>query len=803
MLGGKNIYRTLPLGSFALAALLAGAAVCKGSAVDPDALAWVIDNTAANLAYVIDPPPETNVISRDLTNGALAALLLGDGAPFGPNGTTLTPNSPPCVTALELLHAFGERYDMSFGGQPIPTIYHNYLACFNDTERAWFLGAMNASLPQTVAEATPQEVSYTNMYLMAAVEAVLFGEIFAGEPRGDAAAAVGYGMLNDWVAYSATAAVHEFNSPTYTYVQLSALYTGYIHTTSDAARAQIGWALDLIWATTAANAFAGALSGPHSRDYDTLLGHGLLMVEMYLHGLPDSGPLACEYKDPHCEGAPDSAVAGTLEPSTVICLSWWNAVHPDGYRVKPEHLALASLGPTREVRYSFLAQAATANGNERRFAEAYNFVAEGAYALGSSSQDYVTNTHSKYFPCPQSQPVRAVLGDAAAHARIKTRIKARAKVGGEAMAVAGAGRPGSIPAVTLQPDWMDSPYGIWEDYGEWAWLGKGSHLALHPGAAQAGPSLLVDLALNGNDALDGFTLTPDGNLYPGLSTSAILPLFADEVVIATSDDDGTDGGGAAAIVVRPFAVPSKPFEEELAVGSTVGMRVGRGALAVRVFGADQVDPATGAVAVGGDGEVLSARLVLKGDGSGMDLGAMRLVAYHMEQFPPGQGVFITASHVAYHALIVADVCDADNDDAAANSCLEALAERVAAAQCHANTSSVADNSGAESFTVRFVACAVGPKPSPLRSPPELAVGSSAGGGEADGAAVLEVWRNLTCSEGGRHNQTAATSWNCLVARAVNGESARPPALLVVNGETVVGPPPKTPPAANVQYRGAH
>jgi hypothetical protein len=40
---------------------------------------------------------------------------------------------------------------------------------------------------------------------------------------------------------------------------------------------------DGMQASTCANTFAGALSGPHSRDYDALLGHGMLLLEMCVH----------------------------------------------------------------------------------------------------------------------------------------------------------------------------------------------------------------------------------------------------------------------------------------------------------------------------------------------------------------------------------------------------------------------------------------------------------------------------------------------------------------------------------------
>ena len=41
--------------------------------------------------------------------------------------------------------------------------------------------------------------------------------------------------------------MHEFNSPTYTYVQVTSLYTGYILTTNETVRGYFEYAIDLIW----------------------------------------------------------------------------------------------------------------------------------------------------------------------------------------------------------------------------------------------------------------------------------------------------------------------------------------------------------------------------------------------------------------------------------------------------------------------------------------------------------------------------------------------------------------------------
>ena len=75
--------------------------------------------------------------------------------------------------------------------------------------------------------------------------------------------------------------MHEFTSPTYTHVQLTALYAGYMYAAKPGAKAQFKKAIDCIWADTAANYYQprADLSGAHSRDYDTLLGHGMHFIE--------------------------------------------------------------------------------------------------------------------------------------------------------------------------------------------------------------------------------------------------------------------------------------------------------------------------------------------------------------------------------------------------------------------------------------------------------------------------------------------------------------------------------------------
>ena len=113
----------------------------------------------------------------------------------------------------------GSAPGTSFDGQAFPLIWHAFAeSCFNASARGWLLGKINASLPMTIAAATPQEYSYTNMWLMSTVNSILFGEIVGGE-RGRISADVGYEMWAEFYNYTMRAGLHEFTSPTYTYVR--------------------------------------------------------------------------------------------------------------------------------------------------------------------------------------------------------------------------------------------------------------------------------------------------------------------------------------------------------------------------------------------------------------------------------------------------------------------------------------------------------------------------------------------------------------------------------------------------------
>jgi hypothetical protein len=254
----------------------------------------------------------------------------------------------------------------------------------------------------------------------------------------------------------------------------------------------------------------------------------MLNIETYLHGLEGAVPLTCSLEDPHCEG-PTEAInpeVGTGEPMTVLAISLYNFRHPRGYRPTPEIVGIAQL-PTRVVQHRHLGQNVTTNGNEARFGDTYNFVVSDAYAIGSASQDYITNTHHAYWPNPQQKLVNVVLGDGGtsnvprptAQIRCVVRLDAptytqRERVHTHTRSLTHTHThththghtDTNTQSRSVQPDWMDSPYGIWKHYpGGLDRLGRASHLTLHPGMVQWENVLLATVALNGNDALDGFT----------------------------------------------------------------------------------------------------------------------------------------------------------------------------------------------------------------------------------------------------------------------------------------------------------
>jgi len=129
-------------------------------------------------------------------------------------------------------------------------------------------------------------VDYTNIYLMKLTNLILLGQA-----SGDASAeADGVANLNTWLASTRANGITEYDSPTYSQVQLDVLGEGVLFVRDPGVKAKFQAALDYLESDLAANYFAPrhSLSGPHSRTYDWANGDGIVDRFYLLAGVIDS-----------------------------------------------------------------------------------------------------------------------------------------------------------------------------------------------------------------------------------------------------------------------------------------------------------------------------------------------------------------------------------------------------------------------------------------------------------------------------------------------------------------------------------
>ena len=570
---------------------------------------------------------------RDFSNAAVSTYLVSliDSNSLGVD-----------VNASGAMHWLRKvQPDASFVGQGFCALANEpaFMNALNDSAREWVLQSIDKALP-SLSTWRGADVSYSNMYFMGMVNTFLCSSA-PGLPNATRIADArehGKELLQEWLVYASKAGNHEFDSPTYYWVQMNALGLGCMTERREATKPEtICQILEHLWADVAANYFAPTetLSGPHSRDYDFLYGHGALQVLTYVNGLGRSPPV-CEVKDAHCERTNDGQNALTL--LNAIRARDGSSV---GHRPAASTLGLSRIAPSREVRSRWLGQKRTANNESYHFGDRYNYIQTGVYAIGSASSDYITNTHLKYFPCPQDKLWSV---DLQADTARDTQL-----------------RP--LPSVTLVSDWSDGSGNKHDAPWGHAWKGnptdKPSHLATHPGNVQSRNVLLATSALNPSEPLDGFAIQ-DG--IRSLASNIIMPANCSDGVIVSQN------------ALTHFACPVlKPFTRHLNLArgnnNTVAMRVGDSCVAVRVIEAD-----------GCNGQ--APHLELKSEAKGLELGALRLALYHYKGV---NSSLSQSSHVKNAFLVVADECSFGRTS------LEELALKVSSARVESVVDRVAGN----------------------------------------------------------------------------------------------------------------
>jgi hypothetical protein len=247
-----------------------------------------VQRTVADLEKRLAQPSAV-ISSRDLPNAALFKLLVGENPRVAEAllrrafaAQNMDPKSkefgsiPWSLGSSEVQ----DENAVEFGTQALGPIWLHYGARLSSAFKREMLPHFEASFA-ALRRRQFRNPSYTNIFLMKAVNLILMGEAVGDKTAADD----GYAELERWIAYTRETGIHEFNSSTYFSVDLNCLGLGYRYAKRPEAKAKFKTILDLFWADIAANSFYGRLAGPESRTYDFLHNVGGLDYYLYSEGL--------------------------------------------------------------------------------------------------------------------------------------------------------------------------------------------------------------------------------------------------------------------------------------------------------------------------------------------------------------------------------------------------------------------------------------------------------------------------------------------------------------------------------------
>jgi hypothetical protein len=328
------------------------------------------------------PAPSGGGTVHDFGDYALSKVVLGDAGLAAPGLDTsavsclftFQDEQPDSGTYGVFRFHFGDPYKPSDNPTEFALLPVAALAA---TQPTW-ASNLNAYTSQLMAglsaiEAHPVCPAYTNICLMQTAEMLALGGVLANNTDltvrqfGLDRINSGRQRLSNWLAFTADAGITEFDTPTYTEVDLEVLGLAYLAAPDAATRAQVVTGLDDFWSDISANTFAprGSLSGPNSRSYDFFTAQGGISLSMYLAGIRTDQP---------SQGADLS--------KGLLLLDWADG----GYAPQANPLCM-STWPIREVRSTYGLDAGVTHRQR------YVYITPD-YTLGSASADYGTSLSS-------------------------------------------------------------------------------------------------------------------------------------------------------------------------------------------------------------------------------------------------------------------------------------------------------------------------------------------------------------------------------------------------------------------------
>ncbi len=304
-----------------------------------------------------DPQPSPEI--RSLTAAALTELVLDRNADLARRyldlalgSQNMDPESPDYGDFPWILgnNEIRDKNGIEFAMWHIGPIALRYGDRFDQAYRDKL--AMHARAGIAAIRRHKVDVGYTNIYLMKLTNLILLGQV-----AGDAGAVNdGKAALDAWIAHTRAYGITEYDSPTYSGVDLEILGDLYLSSPDEVTRRKVHLVLDYLWADLAANFFAprNGISGPKSRSYDFIWHRGTVQNFYYAEGLA-------------------SELAGTdyLGGSGLLALT------PGSYHPDPNLLDYAKL-KERIVRQQYGPQP----GRDR-----YNYITPD-FSIGSTSAYY-------------------------------------------------------------------------------------------------------------------------------------------------------------------------------------------------------------------------------------------------------------------------------------------------------------------------------------------------------------------------------------------------------------------------------